>query len=300
MKSFFQNFRLNLTIAALLCCFSSIFAQTVTTTHVVDRGETLESIASKYGVTTDQLIELNPAAKDFVYVGMELIVPSKATSTVTPSAPVASSSSSPFMSAVPASSTAYDGDSYHDPDGPGFTPCFSIEFGFLPKNKDANSNTNYTYGVTVGTNYYFLEKSNKIYAGAAIGYNSFNYSMRYSDGHGTYLDKDLTAHCIAIPFKVGYAIRTSDKKFGITPLIGLDLNCIVSSKSKFKGKDPYNGKYEQTSKEEKGVAAGFRASLQIDIAEFNIGASYIFNLNDKQKYYAGDDGYFAINIGWGF
>lgn len=45
------------------------------TRHVVERGETLESIAAKYGVTTRQIIELNPDAGTFTYVGMELIIP---------------------------------------------------------------------------------------------------------------------------------------------------------------------------------------------------------------------------------
>ncbi len=43
--------------------------------HILERGETLESIAKKYGVTTEQIIELNPEAKTFTYVGMELIIP---------------------------------------------------------------------------------------------------------------------------------------------------------------------------------------------------------------------------------
>lgn len=45
------------------------------TRHIVERGETLESIAAKYGVTTRQIIELNPDAGTFTYVGMELIIP---------------------------------------------------------------------------------------------------------------------------------------------------------------------------------------------------------------------------------
>lgn len=45
------------------------------TKHIVKRGETLESIAGKYGTTTDELVRLNPDAAQFVYVGMELKIP---------------------------------------------------------------------------------------------------------------------------------------------------------------------------------------------------------------------------------
>lgn len=53
------------------------------TTHVVNRGETLESIAQKYGVTTEQIIKSNPQAAQFVYVGMELTIPASAPATRT-------------------------------------------------------------------------------------------------------------------------------------------------------------------------------------------------------------------------
>ncbi len=43
-----------------------------TVTHVVKRGETIESIADRYGTTADTILRLNPDAADFVYVGMEL------------------------------------------------------------------------------------------------------------------------------------------------------------------------------------------------------------------------------------
>lgn len=51
------------------------------TTHVVNRGETLQSIAQKYGVTTEQIIQANPQAAQFVYVGMELTIPGQSAQT---------------------------------------------------------------------------------------------------------------------------------------------------------------------------------------------------------------------------
>lgn len=43
--------------------------------HVVERGETIESIAKKYNVTKDEIVKLNPDVAQFVYVGMELTIP---------------------------------------------------------------------------------------------------------------------------------------------------------------------------------------------------------------------------------
>lgn len=51
-------------------------AQTITT-HVVQRGETLESVAKKYGISTDALKEANPDTKEYFFTGMKLIIPTK-------------------------------------------------------------------------------------------------------------------------------------------------------------------------------------------------------------------------------
>lgn len=73
MKTFMQRLLLAIFMVAFSACL--VCAQTNTVKHVVDRGETLASIAKQYATTEDKLKELNPNASQFVYVGMELIVP---------------------------------------------------------------------------------------------------------------------------------------------------------------------------------------------------------------------------------
>lgn len=51
------------------------FAQSGTAKHVVERGETLASIAKLYSVSEEEIVKLNPDAAQFVYVGMELVMP---------------------------------------------------------------------------------------------------------------------------------------------------------------------------------------------------------------------------------
>ena len=62
--------------AFITLCAATAVAQTARK-HVIERGETLESIATRYGVTTEEIIKLNPDAAQFVYVGMELTLPEK-------------------------------------------------------------------------------------------------------------------------------------------------------------------------------------------------------------------------------
>lgn len=52
-------------------------------THYVDRGETLSFIAKKYGVSEEDIIKLNPDAAQFVYAGMELVIPVSSNNVIT-------------------------------------------------------------------------------------------------------------------------------------------------------------------------------------------------------------------------
>lgn len=70
-------------LSVLLCtvCMLSM-AQNQTITHVVQRGETLESIAEYYKVSVEDINKANPNADGIVYVGMKLVLPVGATSTI--------------------------------------------------------------------------------------------------------------------------------------------------------------------------------------------------------------------------
>ena len=63
-------------LSVLLCAFCMLsIAQSQTITHVVQRGETLESIAEYYKVSVEDINKANPNADGIVYVGMKLVVP---------------------------------------------------------------------------------------------------------------------------------------------------------------------------------------------------------------------------------
>lgn len=61
-------------IAVLCLCVGMGYAQS-TKVHLIRRGETISSIAQKYNITKEELIKANPKTKNFIYVGMELIIP---------------------------------------------------------------------------------------------------------------------------------------------------------------------------------------------------------------------------------
>ena len=56
-----------------VCMFT--MAQSQTVTHIIKRGETIESIAEFYKVSVEDINKTNPNADGIVYVGMKLVIP---------------------------------------------------------------------------------------------------------------------------------------------------------------------------------------------------------------------------------
>lgn len=69
MKKLFLSF-------ALMLASLSMLAQT-SQSHTVQRGETIESVAKKYGISVSDLQQANPSTRDYFYAGMKLVIPRK-------------------------------------------------------------------------------------------------------------------------------------------------------------------------------------------------------------------------------
>lgn len=283
-------------IITLLFWSVSVFAQT----HTVARGESLQSIAAKYNITETQLIEANPGVDKLFYVGLKLNIPqslesvstSTATSIATQTQPATSQTSTSANNAT----SSNDKNDFDDKPGAAFT--IMLEYGFLPK-MEGTSGTNYTYAFTAGANYYFMHREAGVFAGARVGYNSANYNALIRNGVGSYTSMTLDSHFISIPINAGYTFANSKRQFAITPYAGIDPNFCVGSK--YKQKEISSGSSDKSETKLKNkVGFDARIGAQLRIYGFNIGASYVFPLNDNQKMYFGDDSYLAINIGFGF
>ena len=266
---------ITLTAAAMLCA-ATMSAQTVKK-HVVERGETLESIARKHGTTAEELVKLNPDAAQFVYVGMELNLPEapkeKTESTVKTETtqPTATTTQA---AATPKSYTEHEGKRGR------IFPVFEIGFGFLDdQGTDGNA---FAYNFTAGVNYFFTDKA---YAGARIGYNGASLSSQ---------TVDISTHLISIPLEAGYTFDISEGKFAVIPCAGFGFNIGLKSKSDMKG-------YGEQDNEIGGkLGVDFSVGIRLRLWEWNISGIYEIPLNDRQKGYFGEDAYFKLAIGWGF
>lgn len=281
-------------VLALLCAGISMQALT----HTVGRGETLATIAQRYNITVEQLVEANPGIDKLFFAGQKLNIPETTASNVqqngnqnyaVSAAPVDGSGSST------ADSSSSSGDSYQTkaetPEGPGISWAMMLQYGFL-------GDDNFTFSANIGANYFFFEKDKSLFAGARIGW--FSGHSLYSESVAGYSESlEFNTHFVTIPVTIGYAITTSNKKFGLTPYVALIPNFCVSSKLKSKSHSHGHTSSDELEFKKK---VGLELSLggAIRLWEFNIGAAYNIPLNDNQKFYIRDEGYVSISIGWGF
>ena len=75
MRVVFLNLKHIVMCCLMLLVVNFAYAQEYQAKHEVKRGETIASIAKRYGVTEQMIKEANPQAGDLFYVGLKLNIP---------------------------------------------------------------------------------------------------------------------------------------------------------------------------------------------------------------------------------
>ncbi len=279
-------------VAAMFMFVASTMAQT-TMKHIVDRGETLETIAERYGITKETIVQNNPQAAQFIYAGMELTIPTKvATSNDSQSinrtqSQTERTTSSPKVE----SSTDYSIENIENCSESNYKNwefTYNIGYGFLKKAKGVKG-SNWAYTAAFGGSS-FVAKN--FFLGAMIGYNSSSHHMYHN---GTTAESD--SYFITLPLKMGYNIEIVPPTFSIVPYVGLDINYCVKSKLNYKiGKESFSGDTGLDGK----FAAGFRLGLKLNFGGLGLGGAFVLPLNDYQKSAFGEDAYPEISLGSAF
>lgn len=274
MKTFSGKFVIAISLIMLINISISM-AQTSTIKHIVDRGETLESIAKKYGTTQEKIIEINPEAGQFVYVGMELRVPTVTNQTDTNKESVPyekDMEQQPIVAETPEITQPGYKNSYEN-----WTASFAIGYGFIPKAEGADGSS-YTYTVNLGANYNI---TNSFYVGARIGYTGlFTSAARMNTKY----------HMISLPTEVGYRWFLSES-IALVPHAGLDFNCALKGTMELgTGSNKTKTKLDIDNR----LGVNGRIGLKINIRGFTVGGSYILSLD---KNFGDNDGYPEISIG---
>lgn len=289
-------------IAMCIMVTATAYAQTSEKMHKIEKGETIESIAQKYGVTVEDIQKANPNAGGYFFAGMSIKIPEKITVTENVETTTATSvlleennpifQSANTVSTNPSTGEVEDNGLAKKDFTPHWEPSFELGFGFL---EDGSA-----YKIIIGGSYHFAKS---FYTKGSIGYNSSNYNKLTSTTKPfvSSVDAEAHMHFIYIPLELGYNGLVNEKNWGIIPFVGLGLNWGLKGTSKVE--TYYRG--ETTSQKndlEIGGKLGFegRLGLHVLLAGFRITGSYHLPLNEKQEGFFGKDAYPELSIGFGF
>lgn len=287
-----------LAINILMC-----MAQTVQK-HTVQRGETIESIAQKYGVTVSAMKEANPNIGDYFYVGMVLNVPEKKSTTENVGAPL-SDTTQPTATTVPpvTSQTVAT-----QPE-----TSFSVPVSSTPSSASNRKGTwevtgrfgwnaldyeegmdlkKFGMGMMFGANYFFSEMA---YMKLCAGY-------AYATGRKGNIAKEgqtsAEMHSIRIPISVNFLIPMGEHK-GFSIGAGPYFDYVVSGKSEFKqGKTKIKTKFSDFD-DANALIFGIHLQATLMFSElFGIYGEYGFGL--KERYKKNKENYWSVGIAYGF
>ena len=193
-------------LSAVLCTASMVaMAQSQIITHVVQRGETLESIAKYYNISVADLNNANPNADGIIYVGMKLAVPVATTT-------VSTTSSTITTPATPAQDLSHQDRSETMPTGTQSytdTPRTEISHN-TPRSSWQRNQALMTYGLTFfsadfghvkesghyGITMDFLNLYNSLF-GASLTLGSFNFGL---------VDRDFVSDVILWGPNIAYEV----------------------------------------------------------------------------------------------
>ncbi len=282
-------------ILSVLLCTVCMFtmAQSQTVTHVVQRGETIESIAQYYNVSVEDINKANPNADGVVYVGMKLAIPTNSAhpKTSTNDVPNNNIATPKRVTENHSVNNVKYNDTQNDEEKVGkFEFAGELGFGFI---KGAD---NFMYEATVGANY---RLPYNIYVGARIGYNSANY-IGLTKYEGRSIEVKQNYHLLEIPLELGYSLKNASETLGLMPFVGFNTNIGLSGKNKLRTFG--SGGKEESQKVKIGgkVGVGARVGVRVCLWGFDITGSYQIPLNDKQKGWFGKDAFPEITLAWGF
>lgn len=272
-------------------------AQSQTVTHVVQRGETIESIAEIYKVSVEDIDKANPNADGIVYVGMKLNIPTSSAQPKTSATDVSIETNRTqelTSEKYPVRNVSKADKEYSvqraDKEYGEFSFTLEFGYGFI------NGSNNYMYETTVGANYTLPYN---LYVGARIGYNSANYNGLINIDRER-ISAEQNCHFLEIPIEFGYSLKNESESLGLIPFVGFNTNIGLSGK--YKQKILGTGGEESSNKLKIGgkVGIGARVGIRVHLMGLDITGSYQIPLNDKQKGWFGKDAFPEISLAFGF
>lgn len=293
MKAFRKRFLSAMCMVAFGVYFA--MAQTNTIKHTVDRGETLLSIAKRYATTEAKIIELNPDAAQFVYVGMELVIPAvKVNNAIKEDNPKTLYNNVVTQNTI--IDSALNNTDFSRNDHTKFEKELYVGISMNNFTGDDIENSDMKVGFNAGitARYYVV---NDLFLEGSLGISTKGYKSDSESSSGSYWDDEgpnydvsistkYTSYNLDLPILVGYKLAVNDD-FNIKLKVGPYLTYALSGKLKEEGywteyEDIHSSATEHINKETKisdmngfkNFGYGIHAGISADYKQFIFSASY--------------------------
>ena len=244
-------------LAFMLLGVTSMVAQSIS--HTVKRGESLQVIAQKYGVTVEDIKALNPNLGSTLYVGTVIYIPSSKKE-ISDSQAAVERPQSAEMANVKSSTSTDDEEGWNIYVKAGLNLVLS-----------SSSSTDETLAGTITEFGVSHHLTNEAILFLGLGYA---YGSKHESSVSTYMNRFI------IPANVGYRVWTSeDGKYGFLPYAGLYIDWAFSAYSQSGGK-----KYKLSDNDSfRSVILGANIGASFKIKRWAIYTEFGYGLAERLK-----------------
>ena len=298
----------------LMACATTAIAQN-SQTYVVQRGETIVSIAKKYGLSEAELRQANPDLEDFFFVGMKLNIPKAHSHSTTESDNNNSNESQKALT-----------DNEKDPNNTKLTANQSLYDGSTLENSESLANT-WHLAYRMGASFYKIETNGSFTSGGRTYENKTGFEVdllgHYYITENLFLSFGLGYYETASSSSIaafGYNNRSEIKSRNVIAPIEIGLNIpIVKDKIAIIAETGPSfayalGGYYKNGSEKKSFSemeddydvdierfgSFYRISAGLNIYNFRLMYFYGIPLSKKSVNVYKDKNFWGISMGWEF
>ena len=277
-------------LSVLLCTVCVLaMAQSQTITHIVQRGETIESIADYYKVSVADINKANPNADGIIYVGMKLNIPTSTSpknETRTEKTTTSGISSNEDTSYVLQSSTtkkSYDNET-----------TLGLQFArvkasyLFPTEMEKSSRGHYrsSYNLSFVLEGEYVFNPN-IFAGFGLGYmaqGSCNSDRNQDEDGIRYQQYKSQYHYVMVPLSIGYRMPIT-KNVNIDAYTGPVVTCVVAGNSQYRTStsEKWNKTKLKDMKNVKYFTPFWNIGARVNLWSFELGAEYWYLLTKTNE-----------------
>lgn len=249
-------------------------------THVVQRGETLELIASNYGVSESAILEANPMAKEMFFIGMKLTIPVSTSAVAMSGIPQIVSTAGQSEETASYKENVAESDYQTGLSMGGISAAYYFPVKKEPSPEAGHYKASYQISFEANGIYRFPHRVFTKF-GLGVVAQGANTSDKVKDEF-RYVQSDVSYVHLYVPIRVGYQFPLW-KRAHLDVHTGARISCLVGGyeKSRSSTHDEWIKTKVKDMKDRKRFHASWTVGADINFGGIAIGCEYLHTLEHK-------------------